>query len=127
MPTNLDNPRSTVTNGNTLGVLWVVYGIIRLAAAVLMLIYMGTATFMFGALLSRVPNPFALMNAFHLFYAAAIIVTVFAGIFGVVAGLALLAGKASARLLALVASFLSLSDLPFGTTLGIYTLVISLR
>ena len=127
MPTNLDNPRSTVTNGNTLGVLWVVYGIIRLAAAVLMLIYMGTATVMFGALLTRVPNPFALMNVFHLFYAAAIIVTVLAGIFGVVAGLALLAGKASARLLALVASFLSLSDLPFGTTLGIYTLVISLR
>ena len=127
MPTNLDNPRSTMTNGNTLGVLWVVYGIIRLAAAVLMLIYMGTATVMFGALLTRVPNPFALMNGFHLFYAAAIIVTVLAGIFGVVAGLALLAGKASARLLALVASFLSLSDLPFGTTLGIYTLVISLR
>lgn len=127
MPTNLDNPRSTVTNGNTLGVLWVVYGIIRLAAAVLMLIYMGTATVMFGALLTRVPNPFALMNVFHLFYAAAIIVTVLAGILGVVAGLALLAGKASARLLALVASFLSLSDLPFGTTLGIYTLVISLR
>jgi hypothetical protein len=85
--------------------LWIVCGIIRLVAAVLLVIYIGTATVMFGALLTRVSNPFALMNGFHLFYAATIIVTVLAGLFGLIAGLVLLAGKVSARLLAIVASF----------------------
>jgi hypothetical protein len=42
------------------------------------------------------------------------------------ASLALLAGK-SARTLPLVAAFLSVADLPLGTTLGIYTLIVSLR
>jgi hypothetical protein len=45
------------------------------------------------------------------------------------AGLAFLANQGSARKLALVAAILSVSDLPFGTTLGIFTLtaLLSLR
>jgi len=78
---------------------------------------------MFGALLSRVADPFTLMAIFHVLYIAAIIVTALSGLFGLFAGLALLSGNSSARGLSLVAAFFSLSDLPLGTTLGIYTLI----
>jgi len=109
-----------------LGSLWIVYGVIRLAAVILLVVYSGTATVMFGALLSRVPDPSTLMSIFHILYVVAIIVTALAGLLGLLAGLALLAGRTSARPLSLAASFLSLCDIPLGTTLGIYTLVIFL-
>ncbi|HMD09145.1 MAG TPA: hypothetical protein VKH63_16555 [Candidatus Acidoferrum sp.] len=116
------NPRA---NSTTLGALWIVYAILRLVAAILLVLYAGTATVMFGALLTRVADYATPMTIFHIFYIAAIIVTALSGIFGLLAGLALLAGK-SARTLSLVAAFLSLSDLPLGTTLGIYTLIVFL-
>ena len=40
------------------------------------------------------------------------------------AGLALLAGRRSGRILAIVAAFLSLSELPIGITLAVYTLLV---
>jgi hypothetical protein len=117
------NPRA---NSSTLGALWIVYAILRLVAVILLVLYTGTATVMFGALLTRVPDPYTLMNTFHILYIAAIIVTALSGVLGLFAGLALLAGKSGARTLSLVAAFLSLSDLPLGTTLGIYTLIVFL-
>jgi hypothetical protein len=116
------NPRA---NATTLGALWIVYAILRLVAVILLVLYAGTATVMFGALLTRVADYAPLMAIFHILYIGAIIVTALSGLFGLFAGLALLAGK-SARTLSLVAAFLSLSDLPLGTTLGIYTLIIFL-
>ena len=117
------NPRA---NSSTLGALWIVYAILRLVAVILLVLYTGTATVMFGALLTRVPDPYTLMNTFHIVYIAAIIVTALSGVLGLFAGLALLAGKSGARTLSLAAAFLSLSDLPLGTTLGIYTLIVFL-
>ncbi len=117
------NPR---TNSSTLGALWIVYALLRLAAVILLVLFSGTATVMFGALLSRVPDPYTLMTAFHVIYICAVIVTALSGLVGLFAGLALLSGKSSARSLAIVASVLSLCDLPFGTTLGIYTLIVFL-
>lgn len=111
---------------STLGVLWVVYALLRFAAVILLVLFSGTATVMFGALLARVADPYILMTTFHVIYVCAVIVTALSGVIGFFAGLALLSAKSSARSLALVASILSLSDLPFGTTLGIYTLVLFL-
>lgn len=113
-------------SSHTLGVLWIGYALLRLAAVILLVLYSGTATVMFGALLARVADPYTLMAAFHVIYICAVIVTALSGLIGLFAGLALLATKSSARSLALIASILSLCDLPFGTTLGIYTLVIFL-
>jgi hypothetical protein len=110
----------------TLGGCWIVYGVIRLVLATLLVLYSGTATVMFGALLSRVPDPFTLMGDFHFLYIAMIALSVVCGILGVMAGLALLGGQRSGRTLALLAGFLSLSNIPLGTTLGIYTLVLLL-
>jgi uncharacterized membrane protein len=115
------------TNCGPLGILWIVYGIARLLAAVVLVVYSGVATVMFGALLTRVPNPFFLMAVFHFCYVVAIIVSVLAGLFGLLAGAALLTRKASARGLSVVAGILSLSDIPLGTTLGTYTLIVFLR
>lgn len=109
-----------------LGVCWLVYGIFRLILGACLVLFGGTATVMFGALLGRVPNPFALMGDFHIVYAGMVVLTVVCGIFGLLAGLALLANQRTARMLALVASFLSVCEIPFGTTLGIYTLVVLL-
>ena len=106
-----------------LGSFWVVYGIIRLIMVLCLLIYGGTATLMFGALLNRVPNPFALMDIFHFLYAAVIVLSAVSGLIGLVAGLAMIGGVRSGRNLALLAAILSVSDVPLGLTLGIYTLV----
>src|ERR1035437_7173324 len=102
-----------------LGGCWIVYGVIRLIMAVCLFIYSSTAAVMFGGLLHRVPDPFALMTDFHVLYAIMIALSVVCGILGIIAGLALLAGNRSGRTLALIAGFLSLSNIPLGTTLGI--------
>ena len=109
-----------------LGVCWLVYGILRLIMGICLVLFSGTATVMFGALLSRVSDPFALMGDFHIVYAGIVVLTVLCGVIGLLAGLALLANQRPARVLALLAAFLSLSEIPFGTTLGIYTLIVLL-
>ena len=110
----------------SLGTIWILYGIVRLVSAVGLFVYSATATMMFGALLSRVADPFTLMDIFHVVYLGAIALAVVCGIFGIMAGLALLNGGRSARTLGLIAGVLSLCNLPLGTTLGIYTLVVLL-
>jgi hypothetical protein len=127
MSTNTLASGNPSRNWSALGSLWLIYGIIRLVVVILLILYSGTATVMFGALLSRVPDYLPLMTVFHFFYGVAIIVTALAGLFGILAGLALLVGRPSARALSLVAGFLSVSDIPLGTTLGIYTLIIFLH
>lgn len=94
--------------------------------ALFLIVYSKVATVMFGILLSNVANPFFWMAVFHFVYIFAIVFTVLAGVFALLAGLALLAGTSSARPLSLTAAFLSLSEIPFGITLGTYTLVLSL-
>ena len=112
------------SNGRVLGICWIVYGIGRLAMAVWLVLFTGTATVMFGALLQRVANPFTLMGIFHFVYACVIVLSVLSGIVGVLAGFSILAG--GGRSWALAASLLSVSEIPFGTTLGIYTMVVYL-
>jgi hypothetical protein len=106
-----------------LAVLWIVYGIIRLVMSFVLVVFTPTATVMFGALLTRVADPFTLMSEFHIWYTCAIVLSVLCGIFGLLAGLALLGNGRPARTLALIAAVLSVSEIPLGTTLGIYTLV----
>jgi len=110
----------------TLGICWIVYGVIRLIMAVCLIIYVSTATVMFGTLLNRVPDPLALMGVSHFLYTVAIALSAVCGVLGLMAGSALLAGRQSGRRLALIAAFLSLTNIPLGTTLGIYTLVVLL-
>ncbi len=87
-------------NGNwrALGACWLVYGLFRIVVGIGLVLFTGTATVMFGALLGRVPNPYALMADFHLVYAALVILSFLCGLVGILAGLALLANQPSARI-----------------------------
>jgi hypothetical protein len=107
-----------------LGILWVVYGLLRLIMALGTFMYSATLTLMWGSLLSRVPNPFALMDYFHLFLVFTIILGLVAGIVSIIAGLALMSGGGSSRSLGLVAAFFGLINGPLGIALGAYTLVV---
>ena len=109
-----------------LGACWLIYGFFRVIVGICLIAFSGTATVMFGALLDRVPNPFALMNDFHIVYACVVFLAFLCGVCGVLAGLALLTNQQPARTLALLAAFFSVSEISFGTTLGIYTLIVLL-
>ena len=109
-----------------LGVCWIVYGVLRLAMTLWLISFTTTATLMFGALLTRVPDPYSLMALFHLLYLGVTIWSAVAGVLGIIAGVALLLGQPSARPLSIAAALLSLSELPFGIALGVYTLVVVL-
>jgi hypothetical protein len=120
------NARNPEGNVRTLGILWVLYGVIRLIAAAWLVFFSTTATLMFGALLSRVPDPFALMDIFHILYGVVVAVSAVCGILGVLAGMVLLARSPSGRTLTVVVAIFSLSSIPLGTTLGIYSLIVLL-
>ena len=126
MPPNPATLARLEPHRRVLGACWVLYGIARVLMAFWLFAIIGTSTVMFGALLARVPEPFTWMSAFHFVYAVAIIWSALCGIFGILAGMALLAGQAAARKFALLAAFFAVSEIPFGTTLGIYTLIIFL-
>ena len=101
-----------------LGMLWILYGLLRLVGALGAFLYSGTLTLMWGALLNRVPNPFALMGLFHVFLIFVIILGIVAGVVSIIAGLALMSGGQSARTLGLVAAFFGLTNGPLGIALG---------
>ncbi len=106
-----------------LGLLWIIYGALRLLIGVWVVTFAPVATVMFGALLVRVSDVYSLMSEFHIFYAFAIALSLVCGAVGLLAGIALLLGWNSWRVLSIVAGFLALSELPLGITLGIYTLL----
>jgi hypothetical protein len=105
-------------------VLWLLYAILRFAGAAFILVYSTTLTLMWGAIITRVPNPFALMSFFHVFLTFALVLNIVAGIFALLAAIALLGGAGSSRTLALIASFFALINGPLGIALGAYTLVV---
>jgi hypothetical protein len=107
-----------------LGILWVLYGVLRFVGALGVTLYSGTLTVMWGALLTRVPNPFTLMDLFHVFLIFVIILGTLAGVVSIIAGLTLMSGGQSARRLGLLAAFFGLTNGPLGIALGTYTLVV---
>lgn len=110
----------------TLGICWILYGVIRLLGAVWLAFFSNTATVMFGALLGRVAAPFAMMSYFHILYTFLVCISTLCGVLGILAGLGLIWAQSFGRVLAIAAAFLSLSEIPVGIALGIYTLIILL-
>lgn len=108
----------------TLGICWILYGLYRACAGVLALLLAQTATVMFGALLSRVSDPYTLMGTFHALYMGWIGVSFVCAALGILGGLALMRKAMDGRMLLLAASFFSLSDLPVGIALSVYTLIV---
>jgi hypothetical protein len=69
------------------------------------------------------PFPFPIVHFLHAIYAISAVYGAATGIFGVVAGVALLQRKSAARMLAIVAAFVSVISFPFGTAVAVYTLI----
>jgi hypothetical protein len=103
----------------TLGICWIVYGLFRLGMSVAGVLLAPTATVMFGALLTRVADPFTWMGFFHIWYVCWIGLSFVCGILGIVGGLALMRSPNGGKG--------SLSDLPVGIAIGVYTLIALLR
>jgi hypothetical protein len=114
------------TQPRVLGFCWIVYGVFRLVVTLLLIAFTTTATLMFGALLTRVPDPYSLMAFFHFLYLGVTIWSAVSGVLGILAGVTLLSGQGAARPLSIAAALLSLTELPFGVALGVYTLVVVL-
>jgi hypothetical protein len=110
----------------TLGVLWVLYGVLCFIEVAWIAVQAGALTVMWGALLNRVPNPYSWMTVFHVGLVIAVALLVLAGIFSLMAGSALLTHSRSRRNMALVAGFFGLVTGPLGLVLGVYTLVLLL-
>jgi hypothetical protein len=107
-----------------LGMLWLLYGVLRVVAAVFLVVYSSTATLMAGALMTRVPNPFAMMSEFHFFYLILIAYCIVCAILSFFAAGALVSGQASGCRFAVIAAFVCLPELPLGVILGVYTLLV---
>ena len=112
----------TAGGTKTLGLVWIVYGVYRLAVTVWLIAFTTTATLMFGALLQRVPDPYSLMTGFHILYSVAILWSGISAVLGIVAGLAMLASQNVARAFVVAAALLALPELPFGVMIGVYTM-----
>ena len=114
----------TLTAGGTrtLGLVWIAYGLYRVAVTVWLIAFTTTGTLMFGALLTRVPDPYSLMTGFHILYSVVIVWSGISALLGIVAGLALMASPNAARLLVVAAALLAMPELPFGVMLGVYTM-----
>jgi hypothetical protein len=110
----------------TLGALWFAYGCLRVIAAAALVIYSGTLTLMWGALLNRVPNPLVLMTAFHVLLVLVVAWCIISAFFSFVAAVALMRRWPPARMDTLVAALLALPDLPLGIVLGVYTIAVLL-
>lgn len=106
-----------------LGGLWFVYGILRIVAAVLLVVFIGTARLMAGAVLGRVPHPLGWMSTFLVFYWIVIAWCIVCAILSFLAAGMLLVESRPAAKTATVAAFVSLPDIPLGLVLGVCTLL----
>jgi hypothetical protein len=105
---------------------WIAYGLFRLCMGVGLILFAPTATVMFGALLGRVANPFTLMDIFHVLYICGIVLSFVCGLLGIAGALSANGNGRSGRGFLVVASLLSLPDLPLGIALGACTLILLL-
>jgi|HubBroStandDraft_6_1064221.scaffolds.fasta_scaffold122994_2 hypothetical protein len=116
--------RTNTSRFATLGLLWIIYGVLCIAKAAWIVINGPTLTLMWGALLNRVANPFFWMSMFHFAMLAVVVLAVVTALFSFLAAIALMQAGASSRTLALIASFLGLISGPLGIALGVYTMVV---
>lgn len=117
----------SASHSRGLGLFWALYAVLRILGALWIMLYWGTLTVMWGALLSRVADPFTWMSGFHAFLMFVIVMAFVTALFALLAAVTLLSGSGSARLFAVIAAILGLLSGPVGAALGAYTLVVMLR
>jgi hypothetical protein len=111
-----------------LGILWAIYSGFRILMAVWSIVFSRAFIPIFQNMLPH-ENDVNLVPIFRMlsgFYVVSGIWSIFAAAVGFWAAWALLKHEQSGRMIALVVAFVSLISIPFGTALGVYTLVIML-
>jgi hypothetical protein len=108
------------------GILWALYGVLLVAAAAFIIVYDGTLTLMWGAIINRVANPFAWMSFFHLFLVATVMMAVASAFFSFLAAISFMRGGAALRTWGLVAAAFGLLGPPVGVALGAFTVALLL-
>lgn len=102
-----------------IGILWIVFGCFSLLAAAALFMILFGVSFFHGVLEDPV--------APGILRVIAVFVSGFLALIGapkIIGGIGLLKGKEWGRIVVLIVSFLSLMSVPFGTALGIYSIVI---
>lgn len=108
----------------TLGMLWAIYGVLMIAAAAWIIVYNRMLTVMWGAIVSRVADPFAWMSTFHLLLGATVVMALVSAAFSLLAAVALMQGTAASRALGLIAAAFAMLGTPPGIALGVFTVAI---
>jgi hypothetical protein len=108
-----------------LGIVWMVYSVFQIMMSIWILVFSHYFLPTMQDLMSRgdASFPFPIIHFLHVIYAISSAYGAAAGILGLVAGAMLLQRKPAARLLAIVAAFLSVLSFPFGTAVAVYTLI----
>ena len=111
-----------------LGIVWLVYSIFHMVMAIWTLVFSHYFLPAMQDMLSHAaaPIPFPIVHFMGWFYALTSVYGVATGILGLFAGIGLLQKKPYARALAIVAAFICVISVPFGTAVGAYTLVVLL-
>src|SRR5438270_5696204 len=105
-----------------LGILWVVYSFMVFIGGGVLFVLANTLFVNFRpATPPGQPFSFAFLQPLLTFVAMAVVCK---AVLGVIAGIGLLQRQHWARMIAIVAAFLSLISVPFGTALGIHTLFV---
>lgn len=120
----MTTPNSVHGNSSGLGLLWLLYGVLRAAAAAFLVVFSATFTLMAGAVLTRVPNPFACMAIFHFLFWVVIAWCIACAILSFFAAGALFSRMSANRGVIVLASLVCLPEIPLGVVLGVYTLLI---
>ena len=110
-----------------LGALWGVYGVLMIALGAWIVLYERTLTLMWGAIINRVPDPFAWMDAFHLLVALAVIIIVVTAVCSLFAAVGMFTGARFGRTMGLWAAALGLMTSPPGAALGAFTAALLIR
>jgi len=123
-----DPAQSLKTHLNIMGILWAVYGAFRIVMAAWTLVF---SHFMLPMLVQFFPREdgrplFPLFHLLHGFYVFIAVYSILTGILGIWAAWAILRHEPWGRTLALIAGFVSLISIPFGTAIGVYTIIILL-
>jgi hypothetical protein len=105
----------------TIGILWGIYGLLMIAAAAWIMVYNRTLTVMWGAIISRVADPFAWMNLFHLLLVLTVVMALASAAFSLLAAFTLMGGARSSRTLGLIAAAFGMLGTPPGVALGVFT------
>lgn len=118
--------QTTDRSFKTLGILWILFGILCALMAAWLIINGPVLRLMWGALLTRVPNPFAWMSLFSVLLLSAIVLALVTTVFSLLGAIALMQRSGPTRIWPVAASILAVMCGPIGIALGVYTLVVLL-